>query len=360
MKKYIIVSTYPESGSKNIGDQLITSALIDAIKFVKGSKVIIDVVYRAESWEKIENKFESADAIIFACLAIRPNMSVVEYPYLSKLLTLNIPLAVISSGTSLPVTPWRGSVYNYVSDDTKEQLLALDKKAFLFTTRGYLTQQFCEEIGMTNTMFSGDIAFFDCMNEVKSFKRNKDINKIIISDPHYAKEFLESFDTLVKRVMDSFPQAQVIIALHGDDPLIKGYANDNDIDYQEIYKNKDDGLKIYDDADLHIGYRVHAHVSSLKRGVYSYLLEQDGRGCDYGLTINRKISIPSYRNPKSKIDSLLLRLGCNKKTVSTSPAEQMIALVNQDKLFGFEKFIGLERQIETFSDLLLSSLKKLP
>ncbi|MFS1428075.1 polysaccharide pyruvyl transferase family protein [Vibrio splendidus] len=360
MKKYIIISTYPETGSKNIGDQLITTALIEAIKFVKGSNIIIDVVWREESWEKIKDKIRSSDAIIFACLAIRPNMSTKEYPYLSKLLELDIPMGIISSGTSLPVNYLDKGTYDYVNNETRSLLQELDKKSVFFSTRGYLTQGFCDNIGLNKSKFSGDIAFFNKNNKINPFNINVEIKKIVVSDPHYSIEFMGSFITLIEGLGVVFPNAEIIIALHGNDQLIINYAKENGIQYEEIYKRKDDGLNIYDDADLHVGYRVHAHVSSLKRGMYSYLLEQDGRGCDYGLTINKKLSVPSYRQPKSKLDKVLTKLGFSIDTVSKSPVNQILAMIKQDRNQGFNKFSGLEQQINYFSKSTTDNLNLLP
>ena len=262
--------------NEQVEEEASVNEIISKIKLVKGDNILVDVVWREDAWDNIKDKIKIADAIIFACLAIRPNMSTKEYPYLGQLLKLNIPLAVISSGTSLSVSPWRKSIYNYVTNESKVQLLALDEKAIFFTTRGYLTQQFCKELGMNNAVFSGDIAFFDNNKYIKKFEKNKEIKTIIVSDPHYSKEFLKSFSTLIHGLKCNFPKAKICIALHGNDPLIREYAEENNIFYQEIFEDKEKGLSIYDNADLHVGFRVHAHVSSLKRGMYSYLLEQDG------------------------------------------------------------------------------------
>lgn len=361
MKNYIVVSTYPESGSKNIGDQLITNALIDCIKYQKGAEVTIKIIWRAADWSEVEFDFKEADVIIFACLAIRPNMVDVEYPYIKNLLSLDIPLAVVSSGTSLDVSGIEKGMFDYVSEKTREMLIDLDKKSLFFSTRGYLTQAFCRKLDLKNSRFSGDVAFFNKKNTVSKFKSNQTINKIVISDPHYSLDYISSFNTLYLGIRELFPSADIVIALHGNDPTVIKYAIENNIKYECIYEQKNEGLNLYDSADLHVGYRVHAHVSSLKRGMYSYLLEQDGRGCDYGLSIERKISVPNYRYPKTYMQRLLSRLLCvNIKNVSDSPAEQIVAMISEDKSRGFNKFNGLDVQISSFSESILEDISKLP
>lgn len=129
MKNYVIVSTYPKEGSKNIGDQLITNSVINAIKNIKGNdNASIECIWRADSWENVKDKIKNADAIIFACLAIRPHMTRSEYPFLNNIIKENIPIHVISSGTALPVEKDSFTISEYVDEDSKKALLELDKK----------------------------------------------------------------------------------------------------------------------------------------------------------------------------------------------------------------------------------------
>ncbi|MGF1704260.1 hypothetical protein L4D09_28810, partial [Photobacterium makurazakiensis] len=188
---------------------------------------------------------------------------------------------------------------------------------------------------------------------------------IVVSDPHYARDYLNSFDTLIKGLKLEFQDSNIRIAMHGNDQTIVKYAIENNIEYQNIYDDRHKGLEIYDNADLHVGYRVHAHVSTLKRRKYSYLLEQDGRGCDYGLTIERRISIPNFRKSASSfivkvIFELMKRINFPITKVSSSPAEALIAMIKNDRKDGFSKFLNLELQIEKFSNDLVDELKKLP
>src|SRR5690606_28726144 len=111
------------------------------------------------------------------------------------------------------------------------------------------------------------------------------------------------------------------------------------------------GLDRYDDYDIHIGYRVHAHVSMLKRRKPSYLIEQDGRGIDYGLTLERKISIPSVPSEKLVINfKNILRWMLGKKLKRIREADPnvvnlLISIVKSDKMNCFQRFFGLENQI---------------
>lgn len=360
-KKIVIISTYPEHGSKNIGDQLITNKLKELLS--EFGEFECKVVWRAAPWETVKETVLSADHIFFACLAMRKNMHSDEYPFLEEIINSEVPFSAIASGTQLPITERKG-IFDEFSQESMRLLKAINKKAVVCTTRGYLTQEFCRRNGLDRFFFTGDIAFFNKGIDCISFVRGKKINKIAISDPHNPKLFMNSFIYLYSEVKNLFPESEITVVQHGINKQIDTYCKLNNIITKRIYEDPNQGLSIYDEIDLHIGYRVHAHVSALSRKCYSYLMEQDGRGCDYGLTINRKISIPSYSVPKAKFSprslaKLLLKGdGRIASNVPIGPAEQMIAMIRTDSANEFDKFSGLDHQLESFNKSLRSAIHK--
>jgi len=363
MKNIVIIGTYPEYGSKNIGDQLITNALCEIVKS-QINDARIKIVWRAESWGKVESCLVNADHVFFACLAIRPFMHKKEYPYLERLVDSGVPFSVIASGTDLPVTSF-GGVFSGFSGESISLLKKINSKATVLTTRGVLTQEFCNHHGLSNFKFSGDVAFYDSRFSNRSFRYNNEIRRVVISDPHRSDVYLDSLSALYKGMRSLFPSASILIAQHGIDERLVKFCTERDMRLIKIYNERDSGLDIYDEVDIHVGFRVHAHVSALKRRVYSYLLEQDGRGCDYGLTMRRKISIPNYFGAKHSVvwrsaSSLFLGRSLRNKfcAASSVPAEEMIALIRNDASDGFEKFLGLEKEIEVFNENSISSVKE--
>ncbi|WZL88719.1 polysaccharide pyruvyl transferase family protein [Salinimicrobium sp. 3283s] len=363
---YTIISTYPEEGSKNIGDGLITATTIDAIKTVKGENNDIQIVWRGARWEEVKEKILKSDAIIFACLAIRKNMEIYTYPYFEQLLNTNIPLGVIASGTAVDIFNNDKNIFTDFPKTSLEYLKKLNDNALFFTTRGYLTQSFCRYHQLDKVTFSGDIAFFDNRFSNRIFKPVNNIKTIAISDPHKSSIYLKSVDKLVRGLGKLYPKAKLIFMLHGLNAELEKYCKKENLTVKKIYLDKDNGLDTYDDIDLHVGYRVHAHVSSLKRRIPSYLLEQDGRGCDYGLTINKKISVANYTYYKIPITiKNLLRHLLDKEFeknffVSVNPVNQLLALIEEDRNSNFSKFLNLEDQILDFNKLCIQALKKLP
>jgi hypothetical protein len=366
MKKYTIISTFPENGTQNIGDQLITSSTMEAIRAVKGGEVNFNIVWREAEWDKVKDSILDSDAVIFACLALREDMANKEYPYLQNLLESGIPLGVIAAGTSLNVATSSDNLYNGFTESAVESLHDLNKKAIFFTTRGYISQAFCVENKLDKVTHSGDIAFFDPRFFDRKFQLKENIKSIAISDPHYGGVFLNSLKTLLLGLKKVFPSAELVVLRHGINQAVENFCKENGFAFRDIYLDKNLGLDIYDQFDLHVGYRVHAHVSALKRRKPSYLLEQDGRGCDYGLTLNRRTTVSSFITQKSEVKTykryrLISTQKVNKvNLVSLFPVYQILAMVEQDAQTGFQKFLGLEDQIKLFNNLCLDALKKLP
>jgi hypothetical protein len=368
MKRYLLISTFPQSGSQNIGDRLITDATQKAILTAKSGEATCDVVFRAEDYETCRKKLESADAIIFACLAIRPRMHHKQYPWIDKILDGKKPYAVVAAGTDLPVNNDRiESLYKGFSSETLNILRKINDGALFATSRGSLTQSFLEHHGCREFQFVGDIAFYDPRYSTLAFKRAspREIARIAISDPHHFRIYDRVLEKLIDEIQALFPKAQICLMQHGvGSSSLLSLVNRKRIELRQLYKEQN-GLDEYENIDLHVGFRVHAHVSALKRRKYSYLLEQDGRGTDYALTFHRKLSVPCYRStqiPFTLRDGLRCLLKTPSRGLSSVPqssVDAVLSLIKMDLRSGFERFFGMEEELERYNDMHLRLLATL-
>lgn len=142
---------------------------------------------------------------------------------LRKLIDHNIPFSVIAAGTSLPVNHQK-NLFSGFSEKTLSLLRDVNNKATVFTTRGFLKQEFCHRHGLKNVRFNGDIAFYESDFTSRTFEFGKEINNIVISDPHRAEAYLDTFSVLVEGVKSVFPSSQVVVALHGENEEIERYC----------------------------------------------------------------------------------------------------------------------------------------
>lgn len=361
MKKVVIVSTYPEHGTKNIGDDLITTCLTQIIQDLCEAE--IQVIWRADSWDQVKDRVLSSHHVFFACLAIRPKMHVLEYPYMEKIILSDVPFSVIAAGTSLSMTGG-GDLFGGFSKEALSLLHRSNQAAAVFTTRGWGTQEFCQRHGLNNAVFNGDVAFYDKKKKGRRFEKGKEIERIIISDPHMGEIYLSSLNLLHDNISSLFPDAHIRIAQHGVNESVTRFCKEKGVECLEIYKDRHNGLSVYENIDLHVGYRVHGHVCALKNRAYSYLLEQDGRGFDYGVTLDQKLSIPNYvflkplRTIKNSAKLLLGKPLTQEPVASRKAADEMSALIKKDLSDGFSKFVGLENQIESFNEQTFKSVEK--
>ncbi|WP_082119081.1 polysaccharide pyruvyl transferase family protein [Thioalkalivibrio versutus] len=367
--KYVLVSTFPREGTQNIGDKLIELSTADAVRSFDPDAEIV-TVWRAEAWDAVRESLEGADHIVFACLAIRKDMGSI-YPFLTRILDMTVPISVLAAGTNLSVG--KHDMFNRGFKTADLDLLKrIGGAAEVFTTRGVLSQAFCSQHGLSRARFGGDVAFLDARFDERTFECTDKIKRIVISDPHHGDVYRPAFRALVSSLRTRFPEAQVECALHGVNGPIEAACSELGVTCHSIYRDPENGLDLYDNYDLHVGFRVHGHVSALKRRLPSYLLEQDGRGTDYGLTIGRKISLPCYRRnspekghdasfgrPKrgrSLVEQFSHRFTRNKPmarnnkrfVASTASVELLSALIQQDATDGFSRFRGLELELDSF------------
>lgn len=354
-KKYIIISTYPENGSKNVGDKLITASLINLIKKIN-PYAECKVIWRALKWKNVENEIRNANAVITAGLAVCKDMNEVEYPYLRNILELNIPLVVISAGTSLPVDKGDDLV-DFISDKTLSLLKEINDKAVFCTSRGRLTQFLLKKYHLDNFIFSGDVAFFDERFQHRKFSRLKKVKKIGVSEPHGFNSYKDTLKYLVDSLNNLFSFPEILMIQHGIRHKIEveKFSQDNNLIYCPIY-GKEVMLDVYDGIDIHIGFRVHGHVSALSRRKVSYLFEQDGRGVDYGINFDQKVSVPCYLTKMNEqtVDKKDNGLRYGKKSVDI-----MLALIERDREESFAKFIGMEKNIADTTVFLENELGKI-
>ena len=125
---------------------------------------------------------------------------------------------------------------------------------------------------------------------------------------------------------------------------------------------------VYEECDLHVGFRVHGHVSALKRRKLSYLLEQDGRGVDYGLSLSRRLTVPAVpvADPSFRLNASLLKSvlrGRHRisipKGVPAGAVDQVLSLLDRDREQRFSAFLGLEEELSAFTAALNESAGKI-
>jgi len=346
--RVLLVSTWPEFGSRNVGDWLITESTKQAI-LREAPESSVSSIWREAPRADLERELRDCDIVFFSYLAIRRNLEKV-YPHIDLILASGLPIAAVGAGASVhPLA--RGPLRNLLSNRTIDLLFELSERATVFTTRGRLTQLLVDDIGLTGVSYTGDIAFNQPLVR-REFRVTRDIQTIGISSPHRFSEYESSLAALQSGLRQIFPASKIHFLVHGKDSALSFSQFLPGTEVFDLTQSTGEPFSAYDRLDLHVGFRVHGHVSALVRGKPSLLLEQDGRGADYGSSFSLAMSRPAYLvspTPREALGKKMVNLLLpDKKTIDfpVDGVHQALSLVRMYAGRNFEQFGSLAKEID--------------
>lgn len=122
---------------------------------------------------------------------------------------------------------------------------------------------------------------------------------IMVSDPAFPQN-VNYMRVVLKTIHTAYPDARIKVLLH------RGITDYNKwmisklsqlkMHYEiENISGSSEGFKQYDSCDLHVGFRVHAHIYNLSMGTPSILINEDARGNGVNDALGiRNVSIDKY------------------------------------------------------------------
>lgn len=173
--------------------------------------------------------------------------------------------------------------------------------------RDIYTYRFLKHQGYQNVMMTGCPAWYDLdfvHNDPDTECFGKSIRKICVSEPANAKN-IPLLRELILHLSKIFDGAQICLVNHrelkqGTLKIVEELKSLPTFSFTNI-SGSAEGFRQYDDCDLHIGFRVHAHIYNLSRHQYSILINEDirGRGVNHTLGLeNIDIDKPLSREKK--------------------------------------------------------------
>ncbi len=159
-------------------------------------------------------------------------------------------------------------VNNYkFTTKTKQLIERIAKDSGVLSCKDWYTVKVLEKNGFTNAILTGCPAWYNLeKRELCNVRQNLnyDYKKICVSDPGDEVNLNESL-LLTKMLKIKYPSADIHFVFHrlnSKNKKINGIIKrleEEGIAIDDISGGKE-GMKIYDDCDFHIGYRVHAHI----------------------------------------------------------------------------------------------------
>jgi hypothetical protein len=298
--------TVLHGAKENCGDFLIRDSAIDFLKYHTGVSETeinsVDVVRKELSGSQIDTIAETDVAFLAGGPGYQQNFYPDTYPSLDDILDVT---SVVLLGPG-----WKGqNEVGYEFTDESLNLLeqVVDQPSVPFLgARDLPSVRILQNHGLPAEL-TGCPAWYTYNDFPPNpkFPSGTDAETILMSTPpENSPRHLAQFIILIRMLSSKFPDARIKLVFHrgipdqGFKPVIRRpwnsgmwkanissllYAVLNRISQGDQFEQYDaagssDFAQEYFDADLHVGYRVHAHIPSLSAGTPSFLIQIDGRG----------------------------------------------------------------------------------
>ena len=320
---------------KNAGDFLIVDRSVKLIKYVYPD-CEIKLYERRKSLEPYLDEINECDALIFAGgPAYYPGIYPKEIPLVDDLDRITTKFFAIGLGWfgRFGVEGLNDTIYNkYVFDESSRKLLKRIEQDSVLACRDLLSVRALKNNGFNKALMTGCPAWYNLETIESTGLRagiNSSFKKICISDPANIRNVDQAYK-VAEYIKNKYPSAEIHFVFHrgikADDMTNAHMAEQyqvlaerlkslgiaiHDISYSK------DGFSIYDDCDLHLGFRVHAHIYNLSMRNISILIEEDGRGAGVNEALGL-CHIPALRSVepkpelKNKLAGRILRKLVNK------------------------------------------------
>lgn len=200
----------------------------------------------------------------------------------------------------------KGSVYQSTFSKLDRLFFDLGKHDEVpFGCRDILTYRFLSHQGY-RPLLTGCPAWYYLPKITETTLRNKkpeDIKKICVSEPGQERN-VPLLKALLLHLRKSFSKAEIVLVNHREkkQSVLGDEAKLMEAGIKVVnISGSVNGFSIYDDCDLHTGFRVHAHIYNLSHRNLSILFNEDVRGNGVNLTLgleNVNMEAPSYIQKK--------------------------------------------------------------
>lgn len=295
---------------KNAGDFLIVERCKQLIKSVYPSSEIITYNRKKKMDINDIEEANNCDAIVYAggpC--VYKNLYPGIIPLTDDLNMLTTKIVTVGIG-------WDGTlanteeVLNYKLNDTTKKLFErIQNDSGYVSCRDWYTCNVLKNNDVDKIKMTGCPAWYNLEYIDSELKESKEIKKIYVSDPADIVSYAEQTVQICKYLKECFKEAEIKFVFHRGSYVVDEYTSKKVAQKAGELKNRIeemgipcvdisygyDGMKLYDECDLHIGYRVHAHIYNLSRRNISVLFEEDARGAGVNDALNIR-HIRAYDN----------------------------------------------------------------
>lgn len=289
------------TGSRNnAGDFLIKRRAMDLLRSVRPDREFVDL----DAWKPLD---DAALALVNGAAALvltgGPSVSAAMYPAVyglrPHLEDIRVPITALGIGWSAPDGAWSRTRRIPFGAKSRELLARLASDALPVSVRDYHTQNTLVREGISEVVMTGCPALYDLDSLGRSLQWPVPPRRITVSTGvRFARseEFWAQTVDLVRRSREAFASAEVVVAFHHatDERFEQAYGRKTalfaaqrrfarwlqgeGVPSVDVSGSSEALVGHYSETDVHVGYRVHAHIFMTSVRKPSLLLAEDGRG----------------------------------------------------------------------------------
>lgn len=295
MKNQYVILT---GGKNNAGDFLIKYRAKDLFKTIRPDRDIIDLnAWESFDSEKVKLINESRALILMGGPALVKNMVPQVYNLAQVIDLIKVPIILMGVGWKSKRGRWSDTIDYELNKTTLYLLNKVKNSGYISSVRDFYTLELLRSYGIENVVMTGCPAYYDRKYLGNNFGA-ENIERVAFS---LGVSHLESPAMLVQMNeiilnLNSRYNNKLQVVFHHSLNREKYLNNDralshhqlkhnkiadwlelNEISYVDISGSAEALIAYYSKIDLHIGYRVHAHIFMNSVSRKSVLISEDGR-----------------------------------------------------------------------------------
>lgn len=287
MKDQYVILT---GSMNNAGDYLIKHRAKELFKQLRPDRLIVDYdAWKPFSSEQLDEVNNSRALILTGGPALQQGNKLrkVVYPMLNDLDKIKIPIIMMGIGYKGAHGTWDETVNYKIHDDSMELLQRINESGYQSGVRDYHTLNVLLNKGFSNFIMTGCPALYNRNHIGSEFQIVNKINKIGFSlgvSCFRSPSMYRSMQEVINKIREGFSETELTVFFHHkinrdirvQDHMLR-WLEKEQIAYEDISGTADLLIKAYASCDIHIGYRVHAHIFSSSVSKPSVLITEDGR-----------------------------------------------------------------------------------
>jgi len=385
-KPYYVTLT----GSRNnAGDYLIRHRGHGLLNHLRPDREIVNL----NAWEPFDADAlatvnGAAALLLLGGPALRKDMHPTVYPLIDDLSAITAPITIMGAGWHAAPGTWEESRGYRFTPPTLALLRRIEADGLGLSVRDYRSLNTLSVAGISGGVMTGCPALYDPIKlgqPYAGWPQNGVQNLVISLGVTFIRSLRLEQQTkqLITDLRRTFPGTNLTVAFHhsiAEADLKAAYGNtlsafaerhlalvdwlqQEDIAYQDISGGVDKLIELYDNADFHVGYRVHAHIFMSSQRKPSVLLTEDGRGRGLKEVLGGLIYDSWMPRRYSIKERLLAKVGQLKKdnfVAFTGIGDDIAAAVSYEAKYGAPRLGQPSQRIDLHWGVMEGYLGKLP